>query len=70
MKGNFQVRFLGEGVAAMLLPYPTKSVTQDKPNAADRLEPKGTWLVNPLDLGLQEHRPPDDRQGLTHTFVT
>ena len=23
MKGNFQVRFLGEGVAAMLLPYPT-----------------------------------------------
>ncbi len=23
MKGNFQVRFLGEGVAAMPLPYPT-----------------------------------------------
>ena len=23
MKGNFQVRFLGEGVAVMPLPYPT-----------------------------------------------
>ena len=23
MKGNFHVRFLGEGVAAMPLPYPT-----------------------------------------------
>ena len=23
MKGNFQVRFLGEGAAAMLFPYPT-----------------------------------------------
>lgn len=26
MKGNFQVRFLGEGVAVMPLPYPTTSV--------------------------------------------
>jgi len=25
MKGNFHVRFLGEGVAAMPLPYPTQS---------------------------------------------
>jgi hypothetical protein len=23
MKGNFHVRFLGEGVSAMALPYPT-----------------------------------------------
>jgi len=26
MKGNFHVRFLGEGVAAMPLPYPTKQL--------------------------------------------
>lgn len=26
MKGNFQVRFLGEGVAVMPLPYPTIGV--------------------------------------------
>ena len=27
MKGNFHVRFLGEGVAAMPLPYPTLGKT-------------------------------------------
>jgi len=30
MRGNFQVRFLGEGVAVMSLPYPTYPDTSER----------------------------------------
>jgi hypothetical protein len=52
MRGNSQVRFLGEGVAAMPLPYPTNFVTHKKPKALTGFDQKVRgWLIQfpPLD---------------------
>ena len=39
MRGNLQVRFLGEGVAVMSLPYPTRVGVRgrDRPRSVQRL---------------------------------
>ena len=53
MKGNFQVRFLGEAVAAMPLPYPTNSVNLNKPKMLKGLSQKASGRITHASFGLQ-----------------
>ncbi len=48
MRGNFQVRFLGEGVAVMPPPYPT----QTRRGARGNVRSDETLLWNPAQAGV------------------
>ena len=64
MRGNSQVRFLGEGVAAMPLPYPTFSI----------FEPHTEWVNKgkagmPVELGLKVCVVEDQHRFILHHHV-